>query len=121
MQRIMARDPIKLPRNHGYKISNHGMSFMLALLNKDPDQRLGSTVDGTRAVLAHPWLSSWMADEGMTLEGARCRAYPPPWRPTLKHSHDIGYMNPKLVGNPFMVSTACHATSGLVLSMDLQC
>jgi len=103
MQRIMAKEPIKLPRNHGYKISKHGMGFMLALLNKDPDQRLGSSVNGTMAVLAHPWLSEWMTSEGMTLEGARARAYTPPWTPTLKHSHDIGYMNPKLVNNPWQL------------------
>ena len=49
-----------------------------ALLNKDPDQRLGSGPDGAKNVKAHPFFS------GVDWDKVSRREVPPPWAPTKK-------------------------------------
>ncbi|CAD8094460.1 unnamed protein product [Paramecium primaurelia] len=47
------KGPLKIPRS----LSNEAKSFIVALLNRDPNKRLGSNLDGEE-VREHSWLSN---------------------------------------------------------------
>lgn len=87
MQKKIISAPLKL---HKY-FSAEAKDFIRQLLNRDPEQRLGSGNNGTERIKAHPWFSDidWVALERRELV--------PTFVPHLKNEQDLPYVEPDVL------------------------
>lgn len=80
-------DPPKLPS----KLSTSAKDLINALLNKDPEQRLGSGPLGAKEIKSHPWFSGvdWAAYLKMEVK--------PPFVPKIKGELDVSNFDPVVI------------------------
>lgn len=90
MQKKIISAPLKL---HKY-FSPEAKDLIRQLLNRDPDQRLGSGPNGTEQIKAHPWFAEidWAALDR--------REIVPAFVPHLKNEQDLPYVEPDVLSEP---------------------
>jgi len=94
--KIISDDIIIFPDNADFGLSDNCLQFMLAILDKNPDTRIGSANNGCETqILSHPWFADWLTEKNIDLGKFARRAYRAPWTPQLDSSHDLKYMNQK--------------------------
>lgn len=79
--RKITRDELDFPDF----VSKEARLIIIALMQKDPDMRLGSCENGSLAVQKHCWFS------GIDWELVKEKKVAPPWVPTLKNGSDYSH------------------------------
>lgn len=106
MQKKIVSAPLKM---HKY-FSNEVKDILRQLLNRDPDQRLGTGEKGTQQIKNHPWFADidWTALDR--------REIVPSFVPHLKNEQDLPYVEPEVLSELPALSLT---TGGLNLDADL--
>lgn len=92
IRRVIEQSEVDVPSDPN--VSGVAQSFVSELLQKNPNARIGSNANGSRLLLRQAWFHDLLGqskDPAMRMLSSR-----PPWLPTIDHTHDIKYMNPKL-------------------------
>jgi serine/threonine protein kinase len=87
MQKKIVSAPLKM---HKY-FSAEAKDIIRQLLNRDPDQRLGSGPNGTQQIKNHPWFAD------IDWAGLDRRELTPQFVPHLKNEQDLPYVEPEVL------------------------
>jgi serine/threonine protein kinase len=106
MQKKIVSAPLKM---HKY-FSNEVKDIIRALLNRDPEQRLGTGPNGTQQIKNHPWFADidWAALDR--------REIVPQFVPHLKNEQDLPYVEPEVLSE---IPALSLTTGGINLDADL--